>query len=74
MSTFPAKFNHRWKCTEQKKKFQTIVVIISRKLTMFQYRSESPQVKRNLISTISNLVYELPHELPNDLRPRNLGN
>ena len=26
------------------------------------------QVKRNLISIIANLVYELPHELPNDLR------
>ena len=24
-----------------------------------------PQVKRYLISTITNLVYELPHELPN---------
>ena len=26
-----------------------------------------------MISTIANLVYELPHELPNDLRLRNLG-
>ena len=39
---------------------------------------ESPQVKRYLISRISNLVHELPYELPNDLRLRNdlrkLGN
>ena len=33
-------------------------------------RSESPQVKRYLISSITNLV----HELPNDLRLRILGN
>ena len=32
------------------------------------------QVKRNVISIIANLVYELPHELPNDLRKiSNLG-
>ena len=30
--------------------------------------SDSPQVKGNLISSITILVYELPHELPNDLR------
>ena len=41
---------------------------------MFYYRSDYPQVKRNVISSISNLVYELPHELPNDLRLRILGN
>ena len=29
-----------------------------------------PQVKRNLISSITNLVYELLHELPNNLRLR----
>ena len=33
-------------------------------------RSESPQVKRYLISSITNLV----HELPNDLRLRIIGN
>ena len=32
--------------------------------------SGSPQVKRYLISTITNLAHELPHELPNDLRLR----
>ena len=28
--------------------------------------SESSQVKRYLISSITNLVHKLPHELPND--------
>ena len=40
----------------------------------FQYGSDSPQVKRNLISSITILVYELRHKLPNDLRLRILGN
>ena len=31
-------------------------------------RSESSQVKRYLISSIANLVHELPHELLKDLR------
>ena len=33
-----------------------------------------PQLKRNLISRTINLVYELPHELQNDLRLRISGN
>ena len=32
------------------------------------------QVKQNLKSSIANLVYELPHELVNDLRLRILEN
>ena len=31
-------------------------------------RFDSPQVKRDLITRIIDFVYELPHELPNDLR------
>ena len=54
--------------------YSTILVIIFQNLTMFQYRPDSPQVKRNVISCIANLVYELPHELPNDLRLKTLGN
>ena len=46
----------------------TILVIIFWNFTMFQYRSKSPQVKRNLLSSITNLVYKLPHELLNELR------
>ena len=36
--------------------------------------SELPQVKRYLISSITNYVNELPHVLPNDLRLRILEN
>ena len=32
------------------------------------------RVKRNVVSSVANLVYELPHKLPNDLRLRILGN
>ena len=35
--------------------------------------SDSPQVKLDLTSNIIGFVYELPHELPNDLRLRILG-
>ena len=38
------------------------------------HRSEWPQVKRYLIFSITNLVRELPHKLPNDLRLRISGN
>ena len=34
----------------------------------------SPQVKRWVIITYKHGIYELPHELPNDLRLRILGN
>ena len=30
--------------------------------------------KTNVVSSIANLVYKLPHELPNELRVRILGN
>ena len=46
----------------------TILVKTFWKFTMFQYRSNSPQVKRNLISSITNLVCELPHELQSNLK------
>ena len=52
----------------------TILVIIFLNFKISQYRSDLPQVKGNLIFSIANLVYELPHELPNDLRFRILGN
>ena len=38
----------------------TILVIIYWNFTIFQYRSDSPQVKGNFISSIANLVFELP--------------
>ena len=71
---FPRNSNHHWKCREEKEGFEATLVIISWNFTIFQYRSDSPQVKGNLISSITNLLYELPHELPNDLRLRKLGN
>ena len=61
--------------TEQEEKWgTTILLIIFWNFTIFQYRSGSPQVKRNLISSIAHLVYELPYELPNNLGLRILGN
>ena len=52
----------------------TILVIIFLHFLIIQLWSESPQVKRYLISSITNLVHELPHEFPNDLRLTILGN
>ena len=37
---------------------------------MFWYSIDSPQVKRDLISSIINFVHALAQELPNDLRLR----
>ena len=37
-------------------------------------RSESPKVKQCLVSSITNFVHELPHQLPNYLRLRILEN
>ena len=45
----------------------TIMVIIFWNFLIIQYWSESPQVKRHLISSVTNLVRELPYELSNDL-------
>ena len=41
---------------------------------MFYERPDEPQLIRNLISIIANLVYDFPHALPNDIRLRILGN
>ena len=41
---------------------------------MFYQIFLSPQVKRWAIITYKHGIYELPHELPNDLRLRKLGN
>ena len=59
---------------ERKCAVSVILVIIFRNFTMFQWRSGSPQVTQNLISSITNLVYQLSHELPNELRCRIFGN
>lgn len=54
------------KCREPKKNFEIILVIFWNR-SYFEYTSNSPHIKRNLISVVTNLVYELPHEAPNDL-------
>ena len=41
---------------------------------MFYQIFLSPQVKRCTIITYKHSIYELPHELPKDLRLRILGN
>ena len=41
---------------------------------MFYQIFLSPQVKRIVIISNEHGIYELPHELPNDLRLRILGN
>ena len=58
-STYSRNSNHRWKIREQKENFQTILAKMFWNFTVFQYRFYSPQVKQNLISTLTNLVCEL---------------
>ena len=41
---------------------------------MFYQTFLSPQVKQCVIITYKHGIYELPHELPNHLKPRILGN
>ena len=41
---------------------------------MFYQIFSSPKVKRRAIITYKQGIYDLPHELPNDLRLRKLGN
>ena len=45
----------------------TIPVIIFWHFLITQHRSEQPKVKRFLISSITNLVHELPHDLLNKI-------
>ena len=57
----------------QKKVFQTMSFIIFLDSLMFYEIFLSPQVKQCVIITYKNGIYELPDELPNDLRLRTLG-
>ena len=52
----------------------TILAIIFQHFLIIQHRSESRQIKRCLISSITNLVHDLSQQLPNDIRLRILGN
>ena len=58
----------------QKKIFQAIIFIIFWDSLMFYQIFLSPQVKQIAIITYKHGAYELPHELPNDLRLRILEN
>ena len=46
----------------------TIMEIVLRELGKYHQIFLSPQVKRSAIISNKQEVYELPHELPNDLR------
>ena len=46
----------------------TIMEIVLRELGKYHQIFLSPQVKRSVIISNKQEVYELPHELPNDLR------
>ena len=50
----------------QKKIFQKILAIILWDLLIFYQSFLSPQVKRILIISNTQGIYEFPHELPND--------
>ena len=58
----------------QKKIFQTILVIIFSDFLMFCQIFLSPQMKQIVIISNKHGIFELPHELLNDLRLRILGN
>ena len=70
VSNFYRNLNLHQNCREQKKHFQAILVIIFWNFIVFQYRSQLPQVKQNLIFSITNAEFQLPQELPNNLRFR----
>ena len=66
--------NHYSKYRGQRKKFS--VNLGHNILEVFNVLEKFPFTtsKADLISSTKNVVYELPHELPNKLRPRILGN
>ena len=60
--------------TFHKSSVTAILVIMFWMFLIIQIRSKSLQIKRQLISSITNLVDELPHDLSDDLRLRIFGN
>ena len=54
--------------------FLILVDKIFWQFTVFPCKFGSPQVKQNLISSIMSFLYELVHELQNNLRPSIAGN
>ena len=74
-STFFSFFELEKLLTETSEKYKaTISFIIFLDFSMFYQIFLSPQVKRWAIITYKYCSYELPHELPIDLRFRILGN
>ena len=57
---------------KSKRKFCSLRIFSD--LLMFHQIFLSPQVKQCTIITYKRGIHELPHELPNDLRLRILGN
>ena len=58
----------------EKETLQTIIFIIFLDILMFYQIFLSPEAKRCAITTYEHGIYELHHELQNDLRLRILGN
>ena len=54
--------------------WSTIIFIMSGDFLMFYQIVVLPKVKRCTILSYKHGLYELPHELPNKLRLRTLGN
>ena len=54
MGAFCRKLHNHWEWRKQKKNFQISLVIIFSNFTMFYHRSNSPQIKPDLISSITN--------------------
>ena len=52
----------------------TVIFVLFWDSLMFHQVFLSPQVKKCAIITYRHAIYELPHELPNNLRLRILGN
>ena len=52
----------------------TIMVIIFQDILLFEQIFLSPQVKRSVVISNKHDMYELPHELLNNIRLRILGN
>ena len=75
-STKASKTNSKSSQTSIMKIFyeSTISFIISSDFLMFYQIFLSPQEKRCAIITYKHGIYELRHELPNDLRHRIFGN
>ena len=67
------KLNHSQKREQQNKNFQRILWIITSNFTKFQNIFHCSQVKQNLILSPRNLIYQLPNDMPNNLRLRILA-